>query len=92
MLVKEEMMNSLVYNRPEKRLSIMPIFVKTVSNKILIDIPRKMNSRRGYWVLKWDARREDKGKHGKFDKLWLVPFKVAAYRGSNAYLLEESNG
>ena len=21
-------------------------------------------------VLKWDSRREDKGKHGKFDSLW----------------------
>ena len=21
-------------------------------------------------VLKWDSRREDKGKHGKFDFLW----------------------
>ena len=24
-------------------------------------------------VLKWDSRREDKGKHGKFDNLWLGP-------------------
>jgi hypothetical protein len=46
----------------------------------------------GDLVLKWDARNEDKGKHGKFDHLWLGPFKIAAYRGSNAYLLQESNG
>jgi hypothetical protein len=46
----------------------------------------------GDWVLKWDARNEDKGKHGKFDHLWLGPFKIAAYHGSNAYLLQESNG
>jgi hypothetical protein len=25
-------------------------------------------------VLKWDARREAKGNHGKFDNLWLGPF------------------
>jgi hypothetical protein len=43
-------------------------------------------------VLKWDARNEDKGKHGKFDHLWLGPFRIVAYHGSNAYLLQELNG
>jgi hypothetical protein len=46
----------------------------------------------GYWVLKWDARNQDKGKHGKFDNLWLGQFKIASYHGRNSYLLEESNG
>ena len=27
----------------------------------------------GDLVLKWDARHEDKGKHGKYDELWKVP-------------------
>jgi hypothetical protein len=27
-------------------------------------------------VLKWDARNEDKGKHGKFDHLWMRPFRI----------------
>ena len=43
-------------------------------------------------VLKWDARNEDRGKHGKFDNLWKGPFKIAAYRGQNAFLLKEMNG
>eukprot|EP00253_Pinus_taeda_P026614 PITA_26614 len=43
-------------------------------------------------VLRWDARNEDKGKHGKFDNLWKGPYKIAAYRGSNAFLLKEMNG
>jgi len=43
-------------------------------------------------VLKWDARNEEKGKHGKFENLWKGPFKVAAYRGKNAFLLKEMNG
>jgi hypothetical protein len=43
-------------------------------------------------VLKWDARNEDKGKHGKFDHLWMGPFRICAYHGNNAYLLEELNG
>eukprot|EP00253_Pinus_taeda_P030599 PITA_30599 len=43
-------------------------------------------------VLKWDARNEEKGKHGKFKNLWKGPFKVVAYRGQNAFLLKEMNG
>jgi hypothetical protein len=43
-------------------------------------------------VLKWDARNEEKGKHGKFDHLWKGPYKIVAYHGNNAYILEEMNG
>ena len=43
-------------------------------------------------VLRWDARNEDKGKHGKFDNLWKGPYKIAAYRGPNAFILKEMNG
>ena len=43
-------------------------------------------------VLKWDARNEEKGKHGNFENLWKSPFKIAAYRGQNAFLLKEMNG
>eukprot|EP00253_Pinus_taeda_P002160 PITA_02160 len=42
-------------------------------------------------VLKWDARNEEKCKHGKFENLWKGPFKIAAYRGQNAFLLKEMN-
>ena len=38
-------------------------------------------------VLKWDARNEEKGKHGKFENIWKGPFKIVAYRGHNAFLL-----
>jgi hypothetical protein len=43
-------------------------------------------------VLKWDARNEYKGRHGKFDHIWMGPFKIAAYHGNNAYLLQDFNG
>jgi hypothetical protein len=46
----------------------------------------------GDLVLKWDAKNEDKGKHGKFDHLWTGPFRINSYRGNNAYFLEELNG
>ena len=43
-------------------------------------------------VLKWDARNEEKDKHGKFENLWKGPFKIVAYRGQNTFLLKEMNG
>ena len=43
-------------------------------------------------VLKWDARNEEKGKHDKFENLCKGPFKIATYRGQNAFLLKEMNG
>ena len=43
-------------------------------------------------VLQWDAPHEEKGKHGKFDHLWKGPYKIAAFRGKNAYILEEREG
>jgi hypothetical protein len=32
-------------------------------------------------VLKWEARKQDAGKHGKFDHLWIGPFKIAVAKG-----------
>jgi hypothetical protein len=31
----------------------------------------------GDLVLKWDAPKKDKGKHGKFEALWIRPFKIS---------------
>ena len=39
-------------------------------------------------VLKWDAPREEKGKHGKFDHLWVGPYLIAAFKGDNAFILQ----
>jgi hypothetical protein len=46
----------------------------------------------GELVLRWDARNEDKGKHGNFDHLLTGPFRVSSYCGRNYYFLEGSNG
>lgn len=40
-------------------------------------------------MLKWDAKTEDIGKHGKFENLWKGPFKIASLHGNNAYLLKD---
>jgi ribonuclease HI len=46
----------------------------------------------GDLVLKWDARNEDKGKHGKFDHQWTGPYMIQAFRGHNAFLLNNIDG
>ena len=43
----------------------------------------------GDLVLGWDVRRENKGKHGKFDALWFGPFRVAEIKGNNTFALEK---
>ena len=43
-------------------------------------------------VLKWDSRREDKGKHGKFENLWKGPFIISSTIGNNAFCLQELDG
>jgi hypothetical protein len=37
---------------------------------------RKEDFQLGELVLKWDAPRQDKGKNGKFEALWISPFKI----------------
>jgi hypothetical protein len=45
----------------------------------------------GHFLLKWDAKNEDRGKHRKVNHLWLGPLKTVAYHGNNSYLLQEHN-
>jgi len=43
-------------------------------------------------VLKWDSRREDKRKHGKFDFLWKGPYVIQVVQGNNTYFLRNLDG
>ena len=43
-------------------------------------------------MLKWDTRREEKGKHGKFDFLWKGPYVIYGYRGNNALFIKYLDG
>eukprot|EP00253_Pinus_taeda_P005013 PITA_05013 len=46
----------------------------------------------GSKVLRWDSRREDKGKHAKFDFLWKGPFIISVVQGNNTYFLKSIDG
>ena len=42
----------------------------------------------GDLVLRWDIRRAEKWKHGKFYPLWFAPFKIVEQGGNNTFKLE----
>jgi hypothetical protein len=39
-------------------------------------------------VLKWDAPKQDKEKHGKFEALWIGPFNISEVFSNNTYKLQ----
>ena len=46
----------------------------------------------GDLVLRWDARKDEKGKHGKFENLWIGPFSVIKILGNNTFVLQNLKG
>jgi hypothetical protein len=48
---------------------------------------KKEDFQLGDLVFKWDAPKKDKGKHGKFEALWIGPFKVVGLFSNNTYRL-----
>ena len=60
--------------------------------KIFDRINKSNNFHIGDTMLKWDSRREDKGKHGKFENLWKCPYLIPSVRGHNAFFLQGFNG
>jgi len=53
---------------------------------------KKIDFKAGDLVLRWDTRREDKGKYGKFDPLWYGPFRITEVRENNTFHLENLDG
>ena len=43
-------------------------------------------------VLKWDARKEDRVKHGKIGNLWIGPYMISIVKGNNTFVLAELDG
>ena len=46
----------------------------------------------GDLVLKWDKASEAKGKHSKFQRLWLGPYEIAEKIGDATYRLQSLQG
>jgi hypothetical protein len=72
--IKEQVMNK-AYNHQQK---IKQAFDRKNKNK---------EFEQGDLVLKWDAPRQEKGKHSKFDALWFGPFNILEVFSNNTYRL-----
>jgi hypothetical protein len=53
---------------------------------------RRKEFEQGDLVLKWDAPRQEKGKHSKFYALWFGPFKILEAYSNNTYRLQDLEG
>ena len=59
--------------------------VKRYFNKSAKAVKFKVNEK----VLLWDSAHADSGRHSKFQKLWLGPFKIDFVLGTNSYILKD---
>ena len=46
----------------------------------------------GDLVLKWDKAHEEKGKHTKFQRMWLGPFQIIEVIGLSTFMLHDLTG
>ena len=46
----------------------------------------------GDLVLKWDKAHEEKGKHTKFQRMWLGPFQIIEVIGPSTFMLQDLTG
>jgi hypothetical protein len=53
---------------------------------------KKERFQMGDLVLKWDAPKQDKGKHNKFEALWIGPFRISETFSNNTYRLQGLEG
>ena len=58
--------------------------VKKYFNKSVKTVKFKINEK----VLMWDSAHANRGRHSKFQKLWLGPFKITFVLGTNSYILK----
>jgi len=55
-------------------------------------IMTRKNFQMGDLVLKWDKAHEEKGKHTKFQKMWLGPFQIVEVIGPSTFVLQDLVG
>eukprot|EP00253_Pinus_taeda_P010165 PITA_10165 len=55
-------------------------------------IMTRKNFQMGDLVLKWDKAHKEKGKHTKFQKMWLGPFQIIEVIGSSTFVLQDLAG
>jgi hypothetical protein len=59
--------------------------IKKYFNNSVKAVKFKVNEK----ILLWDSTHVDRGRHSKFQKLWLGPFKITFVLGANSYILKD---
>jgi transposase InsO family protein len=83
-------MNALLALEEQRKFSLDNIkkkqqTVKIYFNKSDKDVKFNVNEK----VLLWDSTHAYRERHSKFQKLWLGPFKIAFFLGTNSYILKD---
>jgi hypothetical protein len=73
----------------QKRFSLENVKKRQKSVKKYFDKRAKVVDEK---VLLWDSAHVDKGKHTKFQKLWLGPCIIAYIVVNNSYFLKDIDG
>jgi hypothetical protein len=59
--------------------------IKKYFNKSVKTLKFKVNEK----VMLWDSSHADRGRHSKFQKLWMGPFKITFVLSTNSYILKD---
>ena len=65
---------------------------KIVKTSFDMSFTSSTNFEIGDLVLKWDKAHDEKGKHTKFQRLWLGPFQIIEKIGLSTFLLQDLLG
>ena len=84
MLKLEELQQKEKQNFNQHQVIIKIWFYKRKSGTSKFDV--------GDLVLKWDNLHTEKGKHTKFQHLWIGPYLIAQNLGPTTYKLQELKG
>jgi hypothetical protein len=80
LLALEEQRNHALENLKKRQQTVKKYFDKCAKY-----VKFKVNDK----VFLWDSAHADKGKHSKFQKLWLGPYKIALIVRNNTYMLKD---
>jgi hypothetical protein len=83
LLLLEEQRNYTLNNFKKRQQSVKKYFDKKAKTTTFAASQK---------VLLWDFSHVDKGKHSKFQKLWLGPYIVSFIIGNNSYFLKDEDG
>jgi len=83
LLVMEEQRNFSLENLKRRQQTVKKYF-----NKRAKAVEFKIDDK----VLLWDSAHAERGRHSKFQKLWIGPFKIASILGTDSYLLKDMDG